>query len=144
MTQLQALHWFADQVANEHVVFCRERDDWAMHVIYPYPYMVIPKDFSKNDEWDRAFRQDFVKRCPLAKGFSNVTISVLHELGHHFNRQIYIDTPEEVYENATGWDHFKLPCEIVATNWAIAWLQDKTHRQLAKAFERKFFRVSKH
>ena len=35
--------------------------------------------------------------------------------------------------------HFTLPYEIVATDWAIAWLQDPKHRKQAKAFERQYF-----
>ena len=98
------------------------------------------------------FSSDFYKRCPMARGFANVTLSLLHELGH-------ICTDDKV----TGWDalkrqakrieirqqyrtrreinfaYFQLPDEMAATNWAIEWLQDPEHRRMAKAFEKKFF-----
>ena len=61
-------------------------------------------------------------------------------MGHHFNREVFIfQTDMKEYEEATGADHFKLPCEMVATDWAITWLQDPTNRKVAKAFEKDFF-----
>ena len=36
----------------------------------------------KNDFGGKCFRKDFVNRCTIAKGFSDVTISLLHEIGH--------------------------------------------------------------
>jgi hypothetical protein len=45
----------------------------------------------------------------------------------------------EEYNNATGADHFKLHCEMIATDWAIQWLQDARNRKIAKAFEREYF-----
>ena len=38
-------------------------------------------DFTK-DDCGKAFRKDFVTRCSLARGFSDVTLSLLHEMGH--------------------------------------------------------------
>ena len=55
------------------------------------------------------------------------------------NREEYIFCDYDEYENACGVDHFKLPCEMVATDWAIEWLQDPEHRKQAKAFERAYF-----
>lgn len=104
----------------------------------------------KNDEAGKYFRQDFTNRCPLAKGFSDVTISVLHEIGHRmtedlipadYNREkaeilcgIFAESLEEANKN-----YFKLPDETLATNWAIEWLQNPENRKIAKAFEKKFF-----
>lgn len=138
MTKLQAMHKFADAVAGRHVTFTRATD-WALSVVDSRPHLWVPFDLMKNDEGDKQFRDDFTQRCPMGRGFANVTISILHELGHHFNREEYIKTNEKEYDEATGYDHFKLPCEIVATNWAIKWLQDPEHRRLAKQFEREFF-----
>ena len=28
------------------------------------------------------FRKDFVSRCPMGRGFANITLTLLHELGH--------------------------------------------------------------
>lgn len=138
MTRLQAIRKFADIVAGEHVIIIRS-DDWALSMVDAKPRLLLPYNLMKNDEGDKQFRQDFVERCPLGRGFANVTISILHEIGHHFNREEYIFCDYDEYENAYGFDHFKLPCEIVATNWAIEWLQDPENRKIAKAFEREFF-----
>lgn len=138
MTKLQALRKFADEVAGEHVI-CNRDEDWGMSLCDQHPRLIVPKDLDKNDEGDKEFRIDFTERCPLARGFANVTISILHEIGHHFHREEYIFCDAEEYENAHGFDHFKLPCEMVATDWAITWLQDPDHRKLAKQFERNYF-----
>lgn len=139
MTKLQAIRWFADFVAEEHVVIER-KDDWEFNMAYSHPHMGIPYDPMKRDQGDKLFRADFVARCPLARGFADVTLSILHEIGHHFNREEFIFmTNVKEYNEAEGLDHFKFPCERVATDWAIAWLQDPTHRKIAKAFEKDFF-----
>ena len=138
MTKLQAMRKFANAVAEEHVIFIRS-DDWGMSITDQHPRLLYPSDLMKNDEGDKQFRDDFTQRCSLGRGFANVTISILHEIGHHFHREEYIETSEKEYDEATGYDHFKLKCEIVATDWAIAWLQVPANRRLAKQFEREFF-----
>lgn len=138
MTKLQALRKFADYAAGTHVI-CTRSDDWAMAMTDSKPRLLVPHDLDKNDDGDKLFRFDFVARCPLARGFSNVTISILHEIGHHFNRESYITTDSEQYDASIGYFHFMLPCEMDATDWAIEWLQDPEHRRIAKQFERDFF-----
>lgn len=139
MTQLQAVRWFTDFVADEHVVLYRT-DDWEFNMAYNRPHMGIPQDLTKRDEGDRLFRIDFVSRCPMARGFADITLSILHEIGHHFNREAFIFMEEmKEYNEAQGMDHFKFPCERVATDWAITWLQNPTNRKVAKAFEKNFF-----
>lgn len=138
MTRLQAIRKFADYVAGEHVIISRD-EDWAFSMADPKPRLLVPFDLTKNDEGDKEFRYDFVERCPLARGFANVTISILHEIGHHFHREEYIFCDYNEYENAKSFDHFRLPCEMVATDWAIAWLQDAQNRKVAKQFEHEFF-----
>lgn len=106
----------------------------------------------KNDDdiGGKYFRRDFTKRCPLAKGFADVTISILHEIGHRMTEDLIpadfdrstqeIDNlfeaeDEEDFHNL----YFKMPDETLATNWAIEWLQNPENRKKAKAFEKKFF-----
>lgn len=140
MNKVTLIRDFATLVAGERVTIVRKRDDWGMSLSTPYPRLVLPKDLNKKDLNDKLFRKDFIARCPLAQGFSDVTLSILHEIGHHFNREIFIFGDVEEYNNAIGAEHFKLPCEMVATDWAIKWLQDPEHRKQAKAFERAYFR----
>ena len=102
--------------------------------------MGIPTHLMKIDKGDREYRAYFVERCPMGRGFAHVTISILHEIGHHFNREIFLfDTDMKEYEKLKGFDHFNCPCERVATEWAFEWLKDAEHRKIAKQFEREFF-----
>ena len=90
MTRLQAVRKFADLVAQEHVIISSDMNEWAMAMWDTHPRLMVPRDLLATDEGDKMFRKDFVSRCPLARGFANVTLSVLHEIGHHFNREEYI------------------------------------------------------
>ena len=104
----------------------------------------------KNDYAGKCFRKDFVNRCPLARGFSDITISILHEIGHSqtidlippdydraFERLqtiIFAKSETELHQM-----YFALVDETLATNWAIEWLNNAENRKLAKAFEKSFF-----
>ena len=136
MDRVKLIRDFASLVAGERVVIAKKRDCWSICIAEPTPRLILPPDLDEKDEGDRAFRRDFVARCPMARGFADVTLSILHEIGHHFNREAYIfsDVNEDDYES-----HFAIPYEIVATDWAIAWLQDPENRKKAKAFERVYF-----
>lgn len=140
MTEIQMIRNFASYVANEKVVISRIRDEWSIHLQYHYPYMSLPEDIFENDEEDKIFRKDFVTRCPMAQGFANVTLTILHEIGHHFTREIFDAQDLNAYYEVDDMDEYlSLPCERAATDWAIAWLADKEHRKVAKAFERQIF-----
>lgn len=139
MTQLQAIRWFGAEVTGEPITVRRNRTEWGCCISEPHPTFYLPKDLTQNDEQDKLFRKDFVARCPLARGFSNPTLSMLHEIGHFYTSEAWLEQDQELYANACGNEHFQMYCEIVATNWAIEWLQDADNRKLAKAFERKFF-----
>lgn len=141
MTQLQAIHKFVDYVAQTHVALYRSSDDdWEINLGRSKPRMGIPTHLMKIDKSDKAYRAYFVERCPMGRGFAHVTISILHEIGHHFNREIFLfDTDMKEYEELRGFDHFNCPCERVATEWAFEWLKDAEHRKVAKQFEREFF-----
>jgi len=140
MTQVQAIRKFASYVANNKVIISRERDEWSIKLSFTVPYLVLPQDLMENTEGDKAFRKDFTKRCPAGQGFANVTLSILHEIGHFFNKEVFYAQDMEEYSKITEYEeYFSLPCEKVATDWAINWLQDKEHRKVAKAFEKVFF-----
>lgn len=141
MTQLQAIRKFADYVAQEHVIIYRSKDDdYEFNMWYSKPRMGIPTHLMARDEGDKLYRKFFIENCPMGRGFADVTISILHEIGHHFNREIFIfNTDLQEYQKAHGYDHFNFPCEKVATDWAIEWLKDPEHRKIAKRFEKDFF-----
>jgi hypothetical protein len=97
------------------------------------------------------FRADFVRRCPMAKDYADVTLTILHELGHNATKIAFLKgykryaraqsnlrnallTPEERNRR-----YFRLKGERIATDWAIAWLQSTEHQEMARKFENKFF-----
>ena len=139
MNRVTLIRNFASLAAGEHVIIPRERSEWSMLMTDSHPRLILPVDLDAKDEDDRLFRADFVARCPLARGFADVTLSILHEIGHHFHREEFIFCDMKEYNAAEGEAHFRLPCEMVATDWAIEWLQDPEHRKQAKRFERTYF-----
>lgn len=139
MGKVTAIRQFASLVAGEHVIIKRERTEWESCMYDNKMRIGIPKDLMAIDDADKLFRKDFISRCPLAQGFAHVTLSILHEIGHQFHREEYIYFNAKEYNDAHGEAHFQLLPEIVATNWAIEWLQNPEHRKQAKAFEKEFF-----
>lgn len=103
----------------------------------------------------KCFREDFEKRCPMGRGFADVTLALLHELGHFethceelalkeagYDREAEIEELRKEYNNTYDlniYGYFRLPDETMATDWAIEWLQSAENRKIAKAFEKKFF-----
>lgn len=144
MGKISEIRKFASLACGERVTIARMRSDWAMGILSKEPRLILPYDLNQNDKGDKLFRADFIRRCPLARGFANVTISILHEIGHWIT-QWDVDW-EKYWEEAeymTGELHFLIEAEWIATNWAIAWLQNPEHRKQAKAFERRFFSCGK-
>ena len=96
----------------------------------------------------KEFRKNFVDRCPKARGFANITLSLLHELGHlettwydfgDYDRDAEYAKILTLPTNQINHEYFKLPDEYAATEWAIEWLSKKENRIVAKQFERAFF-----
>ena len=114
----------------------------------------IEYDFnSMNDIGAKEFYRNMIMRDPSLRGFSLVTLSLLHELGHHetaddvpfgYNRE---KAQNKMYkwsnndERTLNMMYFSLPDEWLATQWAIDWLSDEDNRKMAKKFERKFFKA---
>lgn len=141
MTKLQAIREFAQMIHGGHVTINRTRFDegnWGMDIDNSDPGLITPKDFTYMDEKDKAFRADFIARCPLATDFSDVTLTILHEFGHWYNRKAMNIV---VYDEMVKSDDNYLanPYEVLATQWAICWLLCPVNRKIAKDFEKKFF-----
>lgn len=111
------------------------------------------KSMANNDEGQREFRRNITMRDASLRGFSDVTLSLLHELGHFETED---DVPfgydrfkaQKQYRKWCGDDivkinmmYFSLPDEWLATQWAIDWLSDEENRKRAKQFERDFFKA---
>lgn len=116
----------------------------------------IEYDFNSmanNDDGQREFRRNVVMRDASMKGFSDVTLSLLHELGHFETEDSVPDGYDRLkakkqYMKWCGNDivrinmmYFSLPDEWLATQWAIDWLSDEENRKRAKRFERDFFKA---
>ena len=99
------------------------------------------------------FRAYWTKKVPMLKGFSNITLTLLHELGH-------LETSEAIREAFSfemrqltwfaidnkcdneaekNFKYFKMPDEAAATNWGINWLSNAENRKIAKHFEKEFW-----
>lgn len=145
MTKLQAIRWFMKEVLEEPITIARNKMEvfnFGMDIIHPNPRLVLPKNLnSKPDEVDKMFRRNFISRCPLAQGFSNITITLLHECGHWATRSIMdIVTYDKMKTKACDMeDYMAIPWEHLATEWAICWLSSPINRKYAKEFERKYF-----
>ena len=105
-------------------------------------------------ESSKIFREYWCAKCPMLKGFSDITISLLHELGHletndavreYFpihTRYLAIKGAEAIASNykELNFIYFDLPDEKAATEWAIEWLSDAENRKITKKFEKEFFK----
>ncbi len=147
MTQLQAVRKFAAEVAEQKVIIARQRvhNNWAMCVdlFSDEIRMKIPDNLNyEPDEIDRDFRRDFIARYSPAQGFANVTLSILHEIGHAKTKwdggSVFNDANKRKRVK-TQKQYMLLESERRATDWAIQWLYSEKHRRLAKQFEKEFF-----
>ena len=117
-----------------------EKDDPEFHFFYN-----LDELYSRGH---KQFAQDFFARCPMARGFASITITILHEIGHMNAQQNFegynrIEAIRELKNNFSretiNFEYFKLPDEKSATDWAIEWLSHPENRRKAKEFEKKFF-----
>ena len=104
------------------------------------------------------FRTSWSAVDPIIKGFADVTIALLHELGHlHTQDDVLLSgystqdknrDCDEITKTAqdlkdANQRYFSLKDETIATMWAIDWLHNAENRRMAKAFEKKFFACCK-
>ena len=106
-----------------------------------------------NDIADKVYRKVWTTAYPYLKGFANITINLLHELGHlEIHNQIreqYSYAQREYDINTLDNSNLPailqmiaycmLPDERAASEWMAEWLSDKENRKLAKKFEKEFF-----
>jgi hypothetical protein len=142
MTKLTLIRDFVELVTGTRPVIPRVRDDWAVVSEEDSMRLTVPADFAEHKDTDKAFRANFVSRCPIARGFADVTISILHECGHfatrsNFNGDVYTKQTEQAGSDMDAY--MAIPYEMLATCWAICWLNDPENRKEAKIFEKKFF-----
>ena len=100
------------------------------------------------------FRTSWSAVDPIIKGFADVTIALLHELGHLHTQDDVLLSGYSTQDKNRDCDeitktvqdlkdanqrYFSLKDEMTATMWAIDWLHNAKNRKMAKAFEKKFF-----
>lgn len=145
MTKLQAIRSFVTAVLNEPTVIAKDRfhnNNFAMDVGNNCPRIKLPVSLNmKPDKMDMDFRKDFIKRFPPARGFSHITLSLLHECGHWATRSVVnIIVYDKMRDSAKNMEQYiAIPYERLATDWAICWLCCPANRQIAKEFERNYF-----
>jgi hypothetical protein len=149
MTKLQAIRHFTTFVLSEKVTIARDRfagSNFGMGILSSNPRLKLPDSLDyPPDECDRAFRKDFIERCPLARGFSSITLTLLHECGHWATRSImdwseYNKMHKKIHSQE---EYMKIPWEHLATEWAICWLYSPINRKIAKEFEKDYFGYGK-
>ena len=111
MTKLQAIRWFGKMVLEEDITIARDKfstSNWGMDVIGKIPRIKTPKNLTyKSDLPDKMFRANFIERCPLAQGFSNVTLTLLHEFGHWATRYVLDIVGENFKESEIKFDDLR-------------------------------------
>lgn len=124
----------------------RMTNNFGMSWLDDKPRLHLPTDLNyKRDSRDYAFRKDFTERCPQARGFSNITLSLLHECGHWATRSVmnHLEYDKAVSKVFTQDEYMKIPWEHLATEWAICWLASSFNRKVAKEFEKDYFGYGK-
>ena len=149
MTKLQAIRFFMNYVLEDKIVIAKDKfetTNFGMDVLNSTPRLKLPRNLNfKPDACDKAFRKDFTDRCPMAKGFSSITITLLHECGHWATRSIMdIVEYEKMHSQVCSQEEYmQIPWEHLATEWAICWLYSPINRKIAKMFERFYFGYGK-
>lgn len=149
MTKLQAIRFFMSFVLEEKITIAKDKfedSNFGMDIFNSNPRVKLPRNLNfKPDECDKAFRKNFIKRCPLAQGFSSITITLLHECGHWATRSIMnIVEYEKMHQQIHSQEEYmEIPWEHLATEWAICWLYSPVNRKIAKVFEKEYFGYGK-
>lgn len=104
------------------------------------------------------FRTSWSAVDSILKGFSDVTIVLLHELGHLHTQDDVLASGYTIEKRKAEWEeisktikntkeanqhYYLMTDEMIATLWAIEWLHNTENRKMAKAFEKKFFACCK-
>ena len=149
MTKLQAIRKFMGAVLDEQIVIAKDKfadSNFGMDINNTIPRIKLPYNLNFTpDEVDKIFRKDFVNRCPLARGFSSITLTLLHECGHWATRSVMdiVEYDKMHWQAYTQEQYMAIPWEHLATDWAICWLYSPVNRKIAKAFEKEYFGYGK-
>lgn len=134
-----------DCFCAEGISSVEEAEDGVLNIYYNFNEL-----FTKSS---KVFRSYWTNKSAMLKGFSDITLSLLHELGHFetadeirktfttADRFFMMIENREKYKDCVSLNnaYFQMPDETAATEWAIKWLSNPENRKIAKAFEKKFF-----
>ena len=116
-------------------MYVREDREWATDC---YNTIYYCKYFYRDG--DIAFFDNFVKRCPIAAKYSDFLLSLLHEMGHIVTSEQMDRAKDDTY---TYEEYFAMHDEMIATNWAIQFLEDKHNIKILKWFEEQYRAIKK-
>ena len=146
MTKLQAVRDFVSKVCGEPVTFSRIHfcnTNFAIFLDEKNPRMKLPTELDELEwtEADKITRNYLIAMSPVVRGFSHITLSLLHECGHWATRNVFDTKTYEKMEKKyiTQTQYLTIPFEQVANAWVVCWLQNHDNRAMAKRFEREFF-----
>ena len=117
--------------------------------------IILKIEYNLEQVWDNGielFRKFWEERAPILQEFSNITLTLLHELGHletndevravftFKDRHITWETINLLFDNDTekNFRYFEMLDEASATQWGIDWLADSEHQRITKIFEQNF------
>ena len=112
-------------------------------------------EYNLDQVWDEGadlFRRFWTAKVPMLQEFSNITLTLLHELGHletndevravftFKDRHVTWEAIDLLFDNDTekNFRYFEIPDEASATQWGIDWLADAEHQRVVKIFEQNF------
>lgn len=172
---------FRDEATREDLSTIRTYDDFNYKVSIKqddcfcrYPDVLGEKitiGYNLNSLMEKdiyGFYKNMYQRSKITKGFANITLTLLHEIGHaetedeiretfsyedrHETREHNYNLIEKKYGDIDKTDknynqfifelnelYRQMPDEHAATDWAIQWLENADNRKIAKKFEKKFF-----
>lgn len=130
----------------EGITELADAEDNTLNIFYNFDEL--------SDKGTKVFRNYWTNKCPMLKGFADITLALLHELGHfetteeirplfsHAQRYATMYENHKKYKDIVSLNHayFAMPDEKAATEWVIKWLSDADNRKIAKAFEKNFFK----
>lgn len=112
---------FIQKVIGEKKITLFAGDEWAIHTGFKYFVMTYNQDDFKTGNIT-SFKYFCEKLNPITTPISEITLSILHEIGHYQNRKKhtrYNEYNEQVIQCVTDEQYYLLPEELEATQWAI-------------------------
>lgn len=140
MNKEQLMRNFIQSVIHEKKIGLIASNEWALYSGFKYFVMAYDKqDFKMKTS--TSFKQFCISINPIITPISELTLSILHEIGHYQNRQKHtrqIQTYNAMVAACqTDEEYYSLPEELEATQWAINFIL--TYPQMIEQFEKQIW-----